>query len=144
MVVRIIPALAGNRPYLRFRFRFGEDHPRTRREQSINDTPEMREVGSSPHSQGTEDAPNVKRNWNWIIPALAGNSGRYATAGSLLEDHPRTRREQGVLERGSQGGAGSSPHSQGTALTTAGRNWAGGIIPALAGNSLPYDLILFA
>ena len=71
-----------------------------------------------------------------IIPALAGNRLWSMRRRWRRRDHPRTRREQGVIFPTVRVRKGSSPHSQGTVQRNAFTIHIQRIIPALAGNSL--------
>ena len=133
----IIPALAGNRGSRRSGSRGSGDHPRTRREQEAEEYLKIQKKGSSPHSQGTDPDTPPRSQFSRIIPALAGNSCggfQHLPDGS---DHPRTRREQGLPHNLARHERGSSPHSQGTEQHRWRGGKQGGIIPALAGNSVP-------
>ena len=71
-----------------------------------------------------------------IIPALAGNTRSARKPTSCSSDHPRSRGEYvGALTTGPQN-AGSSPLSRGILRAENADLAVGGIIPALAGNTL--------
>ena len=134
VLYRIIPALAGNRVFTSIFRSAPGDHPRTRREQAADGQIAVRGRGSSPHSQGTVIELYRDTVFIRIIPALAGNSPSHPHKQHPPRDHPRTRREQRSLEPIYPPTAGSSPHSQGTAMCGVRLPGAVRIIPALAGN----------
>ena len=135
---RIIPALAGNTDSMAVAMWEQEDHPRSRGEYRRYATSAPRRGGSSPLSRGIlsipSDLPPVVR----IIPALAGN-----TMGVVLEvvgdqDHPRSRGEYVWPEVRNLDYSGSSPLSRGIRRCGLCCGVCGGIIPALAGNTLSW------
>ena len=132
--LRIIPALAGNRPGHAHAVPPTADHPRTRREQLRLPLDGDLLLGSSPHSQGTDRLSLHSELLGRIIPALAGNSSLRQRAGVAAGDHPRTRREQRFAPLRFARIRGSSPHSQGTGGRGISQDPEEGIIPALAGN----------
>ena len=131
----IIPALAGNTWY-RGGQKYGtSDHPRSRGEYCVWETPYPREGGSSPLSRGIRAALRQAVNTSGIIPALAGNT-QWHRAGVLPGwDHPRSRGEYRRLNRQGPNAVGSSPLSRGIRHPADGARPGVGIIPALAGNT---------
>ena len=72
-----------------------------------------------------------------IIPALAGNTGIRPASWSCGADHPRSRGEYGCGVFGGEGALGSSPLSRGIQHPDRLGLPGNGIIPALAGNTVP-------
>ena len=92
-------------------------------------------MGSSPLSRGILRLRDRKVVTVGIIPALAGNTVANHDYGGHVWDHPRSRGEYATMYGFSIRTAGSSPLSRGIqGREDAGRG-AGGIIPALAGNT---------
>ena len=131
----IIPALAGNTSSPPSRKPPTGDHPRSRGEydQSRRD-PEMPQ-GSSPLSRGILPLDEWHQRHPRIIPALAGNTKPRPSRRSQPADHPRSRGEYSVNTTHANPTAGSSPLSRGILGPVATPDPAGGIIPALAGNT---------
>ena len=134
---RIIPALAGNtlapcRTALRVK-----DHPRSRGEYASEMSAMPRRSGSSPLSRGIQSWCRTGSGSVRIIPALAGNTHVSLPASPMRSDHPRSRGEylpdRGVVLQEE----GSSPLSRGIRGVLVLVAGAGGIIPALAGNTWP-------
>ncbi|OZG60838.1 hypothetical protein BMYO_0635 [Bifidobacterium myosotis] len=92
-------------------------------------------VGSSPHARGTRRRVLERAAQTGIIPACAGNT-RW-TCRLIIEkwDHPRMRGEHVNVLGGMWSSMGSSPHARGTPVDGGGVEFAGGIIPACAGNT---------
>ena len=72
-----------------------------------------------------------------IIPALAGNTPRRLTQTGGRGDHPRACGEHAKCEGPVEGDTGSSPRLRGTRVLCHKIVVFGGIIPALAGNTMP-------
>ena len=135
----IIPALAGNTtvpPPERFTW---TDHPRSRGEyknlrsrlNSYLDHPRSRgEYLIQPHDHYVEP---------WIIPALAGNTGNSCLYVRESWDHPRSRGEYVAIRVTPGRVEGSSPLSRGIQVRAMLEYHREGIIPALAGNTVPSD-----
>ena len=137
VTVRIIPALAGNTGQRSHFGVHGPDHPRSRGEYSLMITSIVGTLGSSPLSRGIllfrrGDSPRGR-----IIPALAGNTTAGEDGHKQAADHPRSRGEYARELRNGPPGAGSSPLSRGIPSMISPISKSLGIIPALAGNTLP-------
>ena len=152
----IIPALAGNTLYLVISDADKQDHPRSRGEYRHNSweascllgsSPLSREYGvvavrldraggSSPLSRGIQSSMEPPRNDTRIIPALAGNTRASEGLLSYPPDHPRSRGEYHHPGSCPSCDAGSSPLSRGIRRGCDGDVISGGIIPALAGNTM--------
>ena len=79
---------------------------------------------------------------HWIIPALAGNTGKYTVPPSPAKDHPRSRGEYTVCNDERTHYFGSSPLSRGILQPAVAPSSGLGIIPALAGNTMARPWIL--
>ena len=90
---RIIPALAGNTPYLRSKSGVAKDHPRSRGEYCNRKLHSLECSGSSPLSRGIPSMGGSSSTCGGIIPALAGNTGTPGPFQGLERDHPRSRGE---------------------------------------------------
>ena len=135
--VRIIPALAGNTHPGRFIPEHPRDHPRSRGEYpeclaNINVG-----AGSSPLSRGIRLLRPLRVLRAGIIPALAGNTMARPGNSSPVPDHPRSRGEYSRGDGAYSIVFGSSPLSRGILHVEDQRVHCQGIIPALAGNTLP-------
>ena len=102
ILLRIIPAHAGNSGVRGGAYVLESDHPRACGELSWNEETPAWETGSSPRMRGTHPAVRVTHNLARIIPAHAGNS----LAGHRMSVH-RT------------GQVGSSPRMRGTLIRRA-------------------------
>ena len=91
--------------------------------------------GSSPLSRGIPPLATVDLGVPGIIPALAGNTGGCRQCECASRDHPRSRGEYMALCCAQFTESGSSPLSRGIQGGTGNPRGAGGIIPALAGNT---------
>ena len=93
VVVRIIPALAGNTASGAGGCGADGDHPRSRGEYESIDVRFVEKQGSSPLSRGIRNVPWDSEYNNGIIPALAGNTTSQAPESPRCKDHPRSRGE---------------------------------------------------
>ena len=90
----IIPACAGNRPYLTTWISLSRDHPRVCGEQLAREEQDFRELGSSPRVRGTDMDGTLLDLYEGIIPACAGNRESISDKYSVQWDHPRVCGEQ--------------------------------------------------
>ena len=113
------------------------DHPRSRGEYVPEPVAGLEGDGSSPLSRGipADDWPNPQA--RRIIPALAGNTMSLPPATHCPQDHPRSRGEYGRDLPAPVLAEGSSPLSRGIPSLRCPSHQPIGIIPALAGNTLP-------
>ena len=132
----IIPALAGNTGTTELGRRARWDHPRACGEHYQNMLARDIAWGSSPRLRGTHRACGLCRAYPGIIPALAGNTRSHRGRASTWWDHPRACGEHRPRHEESRRVRGSSPRLRGTLAGTASNAAFGGIIPALAGNTL--------
>ena len=134
--VGIIPALAGNTLQIIYRQVDERDHPRSRGEYHRHLISCGRAPGSSPLSRGIRNLRRLDQRPRGIIPALAGNTRLIISVPRTSEDHPRSRGEYTRSMMAPIEPEGSSPLSRGIPRSRAGAPPEGGIIPALAGNTL--------
>ena len=110
----IIPALAGNTRNAMAGTAVCWDHPRACGEHAIEVEPGTYVVGSSPRLRGTPGAWVCAAPFVGIIPALAGNTGRYVWWRFEAGDHPRACGEHVRKAKDAIGSWGSSPRLRGT------------------------------
>ena len=134
---RFIPAWAGNRAGIMWRFSCLTVHPRMGGEQLRPSRKCRLTGGSSPHGRGTAPDPHDESRLFRFIPAWAGNSSDTQFSAAMRAVHPRMGGEQGMCGRLIGAAHGSSPHGRGTVacfqVEIAGLRF----IPAWAGNSGP-------
>ena len=112
-----------------------KDHPRSRGEYVEPSNPIQFVPGSSPLSRGILTMTRLFKEYERIIPALAGNTPQGAILVLWAGDHPRSR---GEYQSGSEilpWPVGSSPLSRGIRQPLPRGILLRGIIPALAGNT---------
>ena len=157
VVIRLIPARAGNTPDAFLTVTRCAAHPRSRGEHTCVGCGSRRGCGSSPLARGTRACIGLIPVRGRLIPARAGNTTRPVTITSVTSAHPRSRGEHGL---GVFGGAhyfisahprsrgehvkapkafvkitGSSPLARGTLLCGVRRHASARLIPARAGNT---------
>ena len=114
VVVRFIPACAGNAHGIR-RFALHDTvHPRMRGERNLQSGRRSTADGSSPHARGTplHDLDPIMA--NRFIPACAGNAPSAGPATGSASVHPRMRGERTLPRMTAPMRIGSSPHARGT------------------------------
>ncbi|RYP99589.1 hypothetical protein PG22511B_1304 [Bifidobacterium pseudolongum subsp. globosum] len=131
----IIPALAGNTSSRVLLDAGRWDHPRACGEHCIKEAIKNGHEGSSPRLRGTHANTGDAVFVVGIIPALAGNTSRRATARLISRDHPRACGEHAFLIALARLPVGSSPRLRGTRRRARWLRAPRGIIPALAGNT---------
>ena len=137
VLLRFIPAYAGNASAPGFRGRPSSVHPRIRGERASTRLMAHTVPGSSPHTRGTLRVPCCRRWHIRFIPAYAGNAVRRSSPCSTLTVHPRIRGERSMCSSTLWMNVGSSPHARGTHHADNRRSWRGRFIPACAGNAPP-------
>ena len=135
LLLRIIPACAGNSDLRAFGFVALADHPRVCGELVGPILQIIEDVGSSPRVRGTLDLPPRLQVRFRIIPACAGNSRSGLARKVPRPDHPRVCGELGALYGSGAVLGGSSPRVRGTPHADFRRPVTRRIIPACAGNS---------
>ena len=132
----IIPAYAGNTVSVGLREGFKEDHPRVCGEHGVTALWDKVSSGSSPRMRGTQYHHGVGVHGRGIIPAYAGNTRHPNPRTRLPRDHPRVCGEHQERGHTARPLTGSSPRMRGTQIAPCGAQYALGIIPAYAGNTL--------
>ena len=135
LILRIIPALAGNTHFQPPGVRHTLDHPRSRGEYHASVSPANPIQGSSPLSRGILAGSRDFFKPYRIIPALAGNTYFIKFESGDLGDHPRSRGEYSLTVGADSLNEGSSPLSRGILSSLDRSKPRIGIIPALAGNT---------
>ena len=114
------------------------DHPRVCGEHATGASTQVNCTGSSPRMRGTQrihvDFPLAEG----IIPAYAGNTLKCATMYTWVRDHPRVCGEHAHRNDNGTNDMGSSPRMRGTHPDIFVCADTKGIIPAYAGNTVPY------
>ncbi len=136
LVIRFIPAGAGNRLRLARVLALLPVHPRGRGEQLLLAVSTLPSSGSSPRARGTVRYLLARAGKVRFIPAGAGNSSMAFRAAMPHSVHPRGRGEQPHSFAASSGSSGSSPRARGTGCVEYPRTCRRRFIPAGAGNRL--------
>ena len=136
--IGIIPAYAGNTPDASRLIGTGGDHPRVCGEHALSHLVFAVVAGSSPRMRGTRIDSLKKRISTGIIPAYAGNTCRPRLECGCFRDHPRVCGEHTLSALPAKIPAGSSPRMRGTLGISCRQERRPGIIPAYAGNTLPF------
>ena len=135
VMLRFIPACAGNTTSLSLTLLPQPVHPRMRGEHGGWTLGIHQHDGSSPHARGTPDKRVRVHGRRRFIPACAGNTLTRAGGRSGKTVHPRMRgehvRRSGVRRRA----GGSSPHARGTLPVARLAPKDTRFIPACAGNT---------
>ncbi len=134
MLVRFIPARAGNSFSKYQEIIVYPVHPRACGEQKSPLGPAMRSSGSSPRVRGTEGQGRGQNRLRRFIPARAGNSCPGAAGHRPRTVHPRACGEQTWTLSAPVGQSGSSPRVRGTVGWPPRQRTAPRFIPARAGN----------
>ena len=92
-------------------------------------------VGSSPRMRGTHLVDGLVGLGRGIIPAYAGNTGRWLPDIRSRRDHPRVCGEHQMITSAISSARGSSPRMRGTRAVSSRMPLRDGIIPAYAGNT---------
>ena len=135
IVMRIIPARAGNATWSTWCRGSTSDHPRAGGERGDLSSEKVYVRGSSPRGRGARPIVQVRQADVRIIPARAGNAvwGRRDRGGA--RDHPRAGGERLAGVAGLAWVLGSSPRGRGTLRSLKLYPQIGRIIPARAGNA---------
>ena len=135
VLLRFIPAYAGNASAPGFRGRPSSVHPRIRGERASTRLMAHTVPGSSPHTRGTLRVPCCRRWHIRFIPAYAGNAHFCTCWHIACPVYPRIRGERRAEVVAVLDADGSSPHARGTHHADNRRSWRGRFIPACAGNA---------
>ena len=135
LLLRFIPARAGNTHPGSTTPNSSAVHPRSRGEHSSRNAASMPLNGSSPLARGTQTGRERARSFIRFIPARAGNTGRARRTLPGDAVHPRSRGEHHStsVRRGIT--CGSSPLARGTLSGNRRPMRHGRFIPARAGNT---------
>ena len=137
LVLRFIPARAGNTTSTFASSRTLSVHPRSRGEHIFPSEVTSAEYGSSPLARGTPDCKLYQVVVARFIPARAGNTASFGAADGVLPVHPRSRGEHSVSVNRNRSRYGSSPLARGTLLNPPRVPASDRFIPARAGNTCP-------
>ena len=135
LVLRFIPAPAGNAGRQRRHCKASTVHPRACGERVVQADDSPLYTGSSPRLRGTPRHHRPSAAENRFIPAPAGNAAAVAHDGLHPPVHPRAcgeRHRGGKIGRGLDG---SSPRLRGTRVSRRRAGGCGRFIPAPAGNA---------
>ena len=134
----IIPAYAGNTMCATPALPSTRDHPRVCGEHVKRVHRHRHAIRIIPAYAGNTHSIDLDRRAQWIIPAYAGNTcGRRART-YPTRDHPRVCGEHNAKTNYQKAKEGSSPRMRGTQLFAEVGQLRLGIIPAYAGNTLPW------
>ena len=133
---RVIPARAGNGPPRHKARGRSSGHPRAGGERLGMPEDQQDGIGSSPRGRGTDGGETADRYTVRVIPARAGNGGRWARRPADRAGHPRAGGERPAARGGGPRQDGSSPRGRGTAGAEVPEAERPRVIPARAGNGL--------
>ena len=131
---RFIPAHAGNRRNRIVKPTQRAVHPRACGEQRLGRFLRVRRLGSSPRMRGTVFNGKKASYDVRFIPAHAGNSSDWQSAGGSGTVHPRACGEQSSCSNSAKPSVGSSPRMRGTVHMCQQLSILPRFIPAHAGN----------
>ena len=137
VIIRIIPACAGETSSLNCATRSGRDHPRLRGGNLPPLPVEVGVYGSSLLARGKQEPRGHPLLHAGIIPACAGETGSSARRHRRTSDHPRLRGGNGVSVPRHTASSGSSPLARGKLHVVTVQRQRLGIIPACAGETRP-------
>ena len=135
LVLRIIPAHAGQTWWSRRGSGRLPDHPRACGANDSGVTSASERCGSSPRMRGKRQHRQVRADHERIIPAHAGQTARSLVSSGVLPDHPRACGANSVTLALSWPRPGSSPRMRGKRVQPAGIEERDRIIPAHAGQT---------
>ncbi len=135
LLIRFIPALAGNTCFLPFCQIFNPVHPRACGEHTDSKEARIRCFGSSPRLRGTPCWFDLSLAYRRFIPALAGNTFFQRSAELQRAVHPRACGEHFFDYLLILYDYGSSPRLRGTHALYCSHCVHNRFIPALAGNT---------
>ena len=140
--VRIIPAHAGQTPHTLIRGCGGADHPRACGANEVRFSGTIETAGSSPRMRGKQQFGIRGAQAIRIIPAHAGQTPSAQAAYHAAPDHPRACGANDLSIPYPEPLSGSSPRMRGKHLAQYGRGLGGRIIPAHAGQTLAWLLLI--
>ncbi len=133
VLVRFIPAYAGNASRAGARAGRGAIHPRVRGERALPASVVGSSDGSSPRTRGTRRRPGARAAPRRFSPAYAGNAAPSRAGTPRAPVHPRVRGERAVVGHERYGRDGSSPRTRGTRRRDAARPRPAGSSPRTRG-----------
>ena len=136
VVVRFIPACAGNADRKTRWMSASPVHPRIRGERRAERGRTGSLGGSSPHARGTRHEDDYVQRTLRFIPACAGNAHALHPRNAPTTVHPRMRGERSQNRQPTGSIRGSSPHARGTPIDGQLSFEKRRFIPACAGNAL--------
>ena len=136
VLIKIIPAYAGNTTAAVKPDTCNRDHPRVCGEHSVVYARVAVVWGSSPRMRGTLHVGDAIPDLDGIIPAYAGNTSLAQSYWRVRRDHPRVCGEHARRAIEAKEARGSSPRMRGTHSPLVRRVPVEGIIPAYAGNTV--------
>ena len=137
VLLRFIPACAGNAGCRRRPRIGGSVHPRIRGERGASVPVVGSAGGSSPHTRGTRVEVRARRFMMRFIPAYAGNASGLSLTRGIQSVHPRIRGERLDLHQKRHCTSGSSPHTRGTPGGLAAAIGATTVHPRIRGERCP-------
>ena len=135
----IIPARAGFTENLASLRAQVEDHPRSRGVYAAAAWEQTKAAGSSPLARGLPRDRQPRGGPRRIIPARAGFTSSSTSSSTSSRDHPRSRGVYASSSSTSEGEEGSSPLARGLRSNDDSAGGEGGIIPARAGFTPPWN-----
>ena len=138
----LIPAGAGNTSAAPQSSARVPAHPRRRGEHLPAGVHQLLIDGSSPQARGTRVGAPLRGAVQGLIPAGAGNTAASRASMMLEAAHPRRRGEHSMRARVAASASGSSPQARGTPGESATRDGESRLIPAGAGNTSGYLMVL--
>ena len=135
LILRLIPARAGNTCSTWRTLSEPSAHPRSRGEHSISTVDTSFLPGSSPLARGTRTLPVAVHQPFRLIPARAGNTLGTPLVWMRQSAHPRSRGEHALREGELARQSGSSPLARGTQSRVRRNDRLLRLIPARAGNT---------
>ena len=135
VLIKIIPAYAGNTTAAVKPDTCNRDHPRVCGEHSVVYARVAVVWGSSPRMRGTLHVGDAIPDLDGIIPAYAGNTSLAQSYWRVRRDHPRVCGEHARRAIEAKEARGSSPRMRGTPFSVLSFSLTFGIIPAYAGNT---------
>ena len=134
LILRVIPARAGNGTRRRRGRPRRSGHPRAGGERRGSRWRDSGAIGSSPRGRGTGTSLARKARQRRVIPARAGNGPNSPSWDQDKTGHPRAGGERSAMARPTSMFCGSSPRGRGTGPAGNGLGKEARVIPARAGN----------
>ncbi len=139
--VRLIPACAGTTGRGCDETFHYQAHPRLRGDHFAARKAAIARIGSSPPARGPRATAVAIVDATGLIPACAGTTLPRAFYCPFVGAHPRLRGDHGFPSGQSTSILGSSPPARGPLLGAEPTAYAGGLIPACAGTTVPVQTV---